>query len=100
MNGFNVTVSQLKHLITDTPAPITLPLNSTAQREGRGELSGKEIHVTIGDTECKPVSKGTKVIINGKLEEIACTLNGLNVTWTHLKNLILDVEPPITSSLY
>jgi len=55
MNGFNVTVSQLKHLITDTPAPITLPLNSTAQREGRGELSGKEIHVTIGDTECKPV---------------------------------------------
>ena len=100
MNGFNVTVSQLKHLITDTPAPITLPLNSTAQREGRGELSGKEIHVKIGDTECKPVSKGTKVLINGKLEEIACTLNGLNVTWTHLKNLILDFEPPITSSLY
>ena len=68
MNGFNVTVSQLKHLITDTPAPITLPLNSTAQREGRGELSGKEIHVTIGDTECKPVQKGTKVLINGLSE--------------------------------
>jgi len=50
-----VTVSQLKHLITDSPAPITLPLNSTAQREVRGELSGKEIHITIGDNECKPV---------------------------------------------
>ena len=55
LNGFNVTVSQLKHLITDSPAPITLPLNSTAQREVRGELSGKEIHITIGDNECKPV---------------------------------------------
>ena len=31
MDGYNVTWSQLKNLITDTPAPITLPLNSKAQ---------------------------------------------------------------------
>jgi len=31
MDGYNVTWSQLKNLITDAPAPITLPLNSKAQ---------------------------------------------------------------------
>jgi len=57
-------------------------LNSTAQKEGKQDLFGKQVSLTVGDSECKPVPKGTKMVVNGKLEEVVCTLDGFNVTWS------------------
>ena len=37
--------------------------------------------------------------VNGKWEEVICTLDGFNVTWNHLKNLITDTPSPITLPL-
>ena len=37
--------------------------------------------------------------IDGKQEEVICTLDGFNVTLKALKNLILDIPAPITRPL-
>jgi len=48
---------------------------------------------------CEPVPKGTKMIVNGKEELVVCKLDGFNVTWSQLKNLITDTDSPITLTL-
>ncbi len=48
---------------------------------------------------CEPVPKGTKMIVNGKEELVVCKLDGFNVTWSQLKNLITDTPSPITLPL-
>ena len=88
INGFNVTVRMLKNLVTDTPAPITQPL---AQK-----VSSLAEHQ---NDVCTPVVKGTKMMVDGKLETVICTMDGYNVTWRLLKNLIVDSPAPITLPL-
>jgi len=39
------------------------------------------------------------MVVNGKVEEVICTLDGFNVTWSQLKNLITDNPSPITLPL-
>ena len=48
---------------------------------------------------CEPVPKGTKMIVNGKEEIVVCELDGFNITWSQLKNLITDTPSPITLPL-
>jgi hypothetical protein len=39
------------------------------------------------------------MIVNGKEELVVCKLDGFNVTWSQLKNLITDTPSPITLPL-
>jgi len=55
--------------------------------------------IKLGDSECKPVPRGTKVRVNGQWETVICTMDGFNVTWRLLKNLITDTPAPITLPL-
>ena len=73
LDGFNVTWSQLKNLITDAPSPITLPLNSKAQIS----KSFDEIWEALGNDLCvevprKKLKRGQWDILEGK--ETYCTL--------------------------
>ena len=78
LDGFNVTWKLLKNLVTDSSAPITLPLNSFFQKYS--QISEHIFTVKIGSDVCEPVPRGTKTFVNGKQEEVICTLNGFNVT--------------------
>jgi len=39
------------------------------------------------------------MMVDGKLETVICTMDGYNVTWKLLKNLIIDSPAPITLPL-
>ena len=80
MDGYNVTWKLLKNLISDSPAPNTLPLNSFFQKYS--QVSEHIMTVKLGSDVCEPVQKGTKTFVNGKWEEVICTLNGFNVTFS------------------
>ncbi len=97
MDGFNVTSRALKNLLLDIPAPIVLPLNSFLQE--LSNQNAKSIEIKIGSDVCEPVPKGTKMVVNGKEEIVVCKLDGFNVTWSQLKNLITDAPSPITLPL-
>jgi len=57
------------------------------------------LHIKVGDKECTSVPKDSKMFINNHWEDVVCKLDGLNVTWMHLKNLITDTPAPITLPL-
>jgi hypothetical protein len=94
INGFNVTVRMLKNLVTDTPAPITQPLTAAQKISSLAEHQSKK-----QSDVCTAVPKGTKMMVDGKLETVICTMDGFNVTWKLLKNLVTDSPAPITLPL-
>ena len=61
--------------------------------------ASQKLELKIGSDICEPVPKGTKMMIDGKKEQVICTLNGFNVTWRMLKNLITDTPAPITQPM-
>lgn len=78
MDGYNVTWSQLKNLITDTPAPITLPLNSKAQLS----KDFNEIWEALGNDLCvevprRKLKRGEWDILEGN--QTYCTLFEYNM---------------------
>ena len=59
-----MTWKLLKNLVTDSSAPITLPLNSFFQKYS--QISEHIFTVKIGSDVCEPVPRGTKTFVNGK----------------------------------
>ena len=59
-----MTWKLLKNLVTDSSAPITLPLNSLFQKYS--QISEHIFTVKIGSDVCEPVPRGTKTFVNGK----------------------------------
>ena len=64
MDGYNVTWRLLKNLITDSQAPITVPLNSFFQKYTQARQN--IFTVKLGSDVCEPVPRGTKTFVNGK----------------------------------
>jgi len=86
MDGYNVTWSQLKNLITDAPAPITLPLNSKAQLS----RDFTELWDSLGNDLCvevnrKKLKRGEWDILEGN--QTYCTLFEYNLIQKIVKRL-------------
>lgn len=45
---------------------------------------------------CEPAKPGSIIFVNGQWEKVICTLDGENVTWRMLKNIITGKYPPVS----
>ena len=98
----NVTIGNLKNLVTDKPSPITLKLAQT-KGDGSNAFALMDNNVTIGNLKNLVTDKPSPITL--KLAQTkgdgsnAFALMDNNVTIGHLKNLVTDKPAPITLKL-
>jgi hypothetical protein len=98
----NVTVGNLKNLVTDKPSPITLKLAQT-KGDGSNAFALMDNNVTVGNLKNLVTDKPSPITL--KLAQTkgdgsnAFALMDNNVTVGNLKNLVTDKPSPITLKL-
>ena len=92
----NVTITHLKNLVIDKPAPITVKLAQV----GGNDFALMDNNVTIAHLKNLVIDKPAPITV--KLAQVMgndFALMDNNVTTTHLKNLVIDKPAPITVKL-
>ena len=99
LNGLNVTVGDLKGLITDKPAPLTEHNTSNkTKKAGNSSDAGVPKITTSNSTTGADgvIITAQKKTLKKDDKRVDHTLDGLDVTMGALKGLVTDSSAPLT----
>lgn len=110
LNGMNVTVGQLKGLITDKPTPITEPVTNKTKKKkdvsnagvphittSNSSTGADGVVITYAQTKTNATANVSKKDIELDMgKRIDHTLGGVEVPKVALKGLVADASSPLT----